>query len=386
ARRLRGALRLLLVAAALLAACGAPSSKPSSGAGASAASGGGAGGNRTLIIAMSAGDNPSMDTPPDQGPEGYRVVGNQLYDPLVRFDVGQGDHVPGVIPALAESWTVSPSNPAVWTFHLRQGVTFHDGTPFNADAVVFQLDRIKKPDSEYYNALDAGTYASRTSYLESWRAVDDYTVEIGTGVPYAFLQYDLPYIYFPSPTAVKQYGKDYPQHPVGTGPFKLSKIVERQSIELDRNDAYWGAKAKLAKLILRPMPDASARLAALQSGEVQWAEVPPPESVNNLKAQGFQVILKPYPHIWPYILNLQRKPFDDVRVRQALNYPIDRQGLCEKLLSSACAPATSWMYKGHPAFGDPDVYTYDPERARRLLAEAGYPNGFSMKLLTPASG
>jgi peptide/nickel transport system substrate-binding protein len=382
----RGALAALLAAATLLAGCTAASPTPSSGAGSRAGGGAAPSGNGTLIIAMSAGDIPSMDTPPDQGLEGYRFVGNQLYDPLVRFDVGQGDHVPDVIPALAESWTVSPAAPTTWTFHLRQGVRFHDGTPLTADAVVYQFNRIKRPDSADYDALNAGAYASRTTFLESWRAVDDLTVEITTGLPYAFLPYDLAYLYIPSPAAVKQWGKDYAQHPVGTGPFRLSKVTERQSLELERNDDYWGAKPKVQHLILRPMPDASARLAALLAGEVQWAEVPPPESINSLKQQGFQVQLKAYPHVWPYILNLQRKPFDDLRVRQALNYAIDRQGMCEKLLAGACTPATSWTYKGHPAYGDPAVYTYDPERARRLLAEAGSPNGFSMKLLTPASG
>src|SRR5439155_24613144 len=132
----------------------------------------------------------------------------------------------------------------------------------------------------------------------------------------------------PSPTAIKQWGnKDYPQHPVGTGPFKVTKYVDGQVMEMVPNQDYWKEKAKLDKLVVCPMPEPAARLAALQAGQVDWAEVPPPDSIEQLRSAGYNVLLKTYPHALYYGFNVDRAPWSDVRVRQAVGYGIDRAGM-----------------------------------------------------------
>jgi peptide/nickel transport system substrate-binding protein len=214
-------------------------------------------------------------------------------------------------------------------------------------------------------------------------------VQVVTRRPWAFLVYDVAAINIPSPTAIQKWGnKDYISHPVGTGPFIVSRYVDGQVMELVPNQDYWDTsnRPKLDKLILYPMPDPATRLAALQSGQVDWAEVVPPDSMEQLKAEGYNVLLKPYPHIITVMLNNTKAPFTDLRVRQALNYGTDREGTVA-LISGAGSPATQEMYEGHPWY-DPTFagYEYDPAKAKQLLADAGFPNGFKMTMAFPTSG
>ena len=229
----------------------------------------------TLRIAMSAGNIPIPDQFVTEGGEGVRFVRVNVYDCLLNWDAGQGATPPDPIPGLASSWTRSADN-LTWTFTLRQGVTFHDGSPFNADAVIFALDRVLNKESEFYSNTQRSAGATFLGAIASYKKVDDFTVAITTKKPWAFLIYDLASITIPSPAAIQQWGnKAYPQHASGTGPFKIAKYVEGQVLELEPNKDYWGTKAKLDKLVLSPMPEPAARLAALQSGQVDWAEVPP---------------------------------------------------------------------------------------------------------------
>jgi peptide/nickel transport system substrate-binding protein len=224
-------------------------------------------------------------------------------------------------------------------------------------------------------------------WIDSYRKIDDYTIEIKMKEPFSLFHWDLNWLLFASPEAVKKYGKDYINHPVGTGPFKFVSMVPGQKMVLVPNKEYWGKVPKLDRLILRPMPESSARLAALQTGEVNWAEVPPPESMELLKKQGFQVLLNAYPHIWPLTLNLQIKPWDNKLVRQAANYAIDREGLANSLLGGAARPAKQLMYPGNAWYSEGSIeYTYNPEKAKKLLAEAGYANGFETTFVVPSSG
>ncbi|WP_077212969.1 ABC transporter substrate-binding protein [Bacillus dakarensis] len=365
---------LLMITAVFLAGCNNNSSSSTSD-------------SKTLVIAMSASNIPSTDTTPTEGYEGYRFVGHQLYDGLVNWDLSKEDTPADVTPGLAESWEVSPDDPTIWTFTLRQDVKFHDGTPFTADDIIFNFDRNKNPDSEYYNASVAGGVLSYLKYIESYEKIDDFTIQIKTTEPYSFLPYDLTFIKIASPKAIKEHGEDYVSHPIGTGPFKFVNMTQGQELTLEANPSYWGNKPKIDQLILRPMPDSSARLAALQSGQVHWAEIPPTESIGKLKADGFQVLLNEYPHVWPYVLNTKEGPWSDERVRQAANFSIDREALSNSLLNGVAKPATQVLYPGHPWFNEEvDPYTYDPEKAKELLAEAGYPNGFDTTFIVPTSG
>jgi peptide/nickel transport system substrate-binding protein len=340
----------------------------------------------TLRIAMSAGNIPIPDQFPTEGGEGRRFVGVNVYDALVNWDTAQGDKPPGVIPGLAESWTRSADD-MTWTFTLRQGVTFHDGTPFNADAVVFAFDRVMKKDFEFYADSQRALGASNLNAIASYQKIDDFTVSFTTNKIWSFFPYDLALINIPSPTAVKTYGnQNYPQHPSGTGPFKVEKYVDGQVLEMVPNTEYWGRKPKLDRLVLFPMPEPATRLAALQSGQVDWAEVPPPDSVAQLEAEGYNVLLKPYPHAIIYAFNTYREPFNDPKVRQAVAYGIDREGMVA-IIAGVGAPASQLMYEGNP-WRDPtfEGYSYDPEKAKALLAEAGKADGFTMKIAYPTSG
>ncbi|MGE3914044.1 MAG: ABC transporter substrate-binding protein [Chloroflexota bacterium] len=342
----------------------------------------------TLTIAMSAGNVPYPNTPPNEGYEGRRFVGFQIYDGLTRFALDQAEKVPTPKPGLAESWTTSDDK-LTWTFKLRQGVKFHDGTPFDAAAAEFAFDRILKKDAEQFDPELFTTNRSNTAMIASYRKVDESTFEIKTSAPYSFLPWDLAFLLIPSPAAVKQYGNtEYIKHAAGTGPYKMTKYVDGQVMELEPNADYWGGKPKLDKLILRPMPDPATRLAALQSGEVQWAEVPPPDSVASLRASGFNVLLKQYPHTILIFLNVQDAPFDNPKVRQALEYAIDRDKMCNDLLNGVCLPAYQFAYEGHDWWGAGfgAAYKYDPEKAKALLKEAGHADGLTINIAYPTGG
>lgn len=378
-RRRRGSLFALALSTVLsltLAACGG-----------TASSGGGNG--NTLIVGMTASDIPVLDTglAQGQGYEGLRFVANQLYDGLTKFDLTKGDQIPKIIPALAESWAPN-ADLTSWTFKLRPNVQFHDGTPWNADAAIFNLERYDdKKSPNYYQELNAQGGLSIAG-IKSFKKIDDLTIQIDTNGPWAYLPSDLATVYFASPTAVKAQGNQgFAQHPVGTGPFKFDSLERGQRLVLLKNPGYWAGAPKVDKVILRPIPDPTARTAALRSGEVNWIEVPPPDDVPSLKSQGFQVLTNSYDHIWPWVYNMTKAPFDNPKVREALNWAINRQSLVDNILKGTAEPALGFTPKANAAFRpESQVYGYDPAKAKQLLAEAGYPTGFTMTLSYPTSG
>ncbi|MCI2415899.1 ABC transporter substrate-binding protein [Saccharopolyspora sp. K220] len=379
AASLRKSIALIAVAALTSACMGVSGGAPAGGRN-------GMGG--TLRIAMSASNIPFPTTPPDQGYEGYRFVGNNIYDGLTKYDLDQSDAIPSPQPALATSWTLSPDQ-LTWTFNLRRDVTFHDGTPFNADAVIFQLDRETDTEHPFYDTLAAGRLATYLLFFKSWQKIDDYTVSITTTAPYAWLLYDLTHVYFPSPTAVMKYGNNnYAQHATGTGPFVMTNYVDGQVMELSANERYWGGRPKLDKIVLYPQPVAASRVAMLQSDGVDWAEVPSPDALDQLKSQGYQIFMGEYPHGIMPRFNQFRPPFkDNLKLRQALNYALNRPGAAA-LINNVGYPAKQYVYPGHPDY-DPAFpgYTYDPQLARRLLAEAGYrPGQLKLRMGYPTGG
>ena len=331
-----------------------------------------------LRIGMTAADIPYTGGIPDQGFEGYRFIGFPLYDALINWDLSQGERLPSLVPGLAESWEVSPVDHAKWIFHLRRGVQFHDGTDFNADAVLWNWDKLRTKDAPQYDARQAGLITPRISTIQSWRKLDEYTVEFTTMPPSSFVPFQLMYVLYTSPTQWEKAGRDwrvFANHPAGTGPFKLSRLVPRERAELEPNHAYWDKQRvpKAERVVLLPMPEATTRLAALRTGQVDWIEVPPPDAIPGLRQAGVQIFLQSYPHNWTYALNLSRPPWDNKLVRQAANYAIDREGLCKSLLNETCTPAIGEVYPGHPWFGNPQVrYEHNPAKARELLQQAGY--------------
>jgi peptide/nickel transport system substrate-binding protein len=218
----------------------AASTSPTSTSGATAAPGQQSrakGGN--LLVGTSAGNVPIPNTPPDQGAEGSRFVGFSIYNALLQLNVDQGDTSPVPSPALATKWGVGSDN-LTWTFNLRKGVKFHDGSAFNADAVDFQFKRLLTKDFEFFDAVSSAASISNLGTIDTFRPVDDYTFEIKTKFPDSFLPWELHTTMIPSPTAVKKYGNaNYVRYATGTGPFIMSKYVDGQVMELTPNMEYW---------------------------------------------------------------------------------------------------------------------------------------------------
>ena len=335
---------------------------------------------RTLRIAMTATDVPTTTGMPNNGFEGMRFLGYPIFESLVLWDLSNPQQNAGIRPGLAERYEQDANDPKVWRFHLRRNVTFHDGTPFNADAVIWNMDRFFRNDSPQFDPTGSAIVRGRVPALEAYRKVDDFTVELTTSRPISYYPYLVTYILIASPQSFEAAGRDWGRvaalPPAGTGPFRLSRFVPRQSAELTRHDGYWNAegRARLDRILLLPMPEANTRLAALRSGQVDWIEVPPPDAIPSLRSAGFTISTGSYPHVWPWTFATGRdgSPVQDVRVRQALNYCIDREGMVQ-LLNGTAEPAVGFLKPNDPLFGSPQHrYRLDPARGRALLAEAGY--------------
>jgi peptide/nickel transport system substrate-binding protein len=351
-----------------------------------------------LRIAMTASDVPTTTGMPNNGFEGMRFLGYPIFEGLVLWDLSRSDQLATLRPGLAERWEQLSDNKKSWIFHLRRGVKFHDGTDFTADTVIWNLDRYFKSDSLQFEPAASGMTRARVPVMAGYRKIDDFTVEISTKEPASYFPYMVVYILFTSPASFETAGRDWGRVAMlpaaGTGPFRLKRVVPREVAELARWDGYWDSvrKAKLDTVRLVPIPDANSRVAALRSGQVDWIEVPPPDGVPALKAAGFNIVTNSYPHVWPWMFNIGAtgSPFKDVKVRQALNYCFDRDGLVT-LLNGTAEPSVGWLKTNDSGFGNPvHRYGFDPAKGKALLAEAGYspqkPLSFKVMISTSGSG
>jgi peptide/nickel transport system substrate-binding protein len=353
---------------------------------------GGAYADQVMRVGMTASDLPTTGGIPNNGGEGFRFLGFPVFDSLVNWDFKHPDETADVTPGLATSWEIDEVDHTRWIFHLRHGVKFHDGTDFNADAVIFTLGRIYDDKSPQFDATSSPIVRAVVSMLQRWEKIDYYTIAIYTNVPFSHFPYLVTRILIVSPTAWEKAGRswtEFAKAPAGTGPFKITKVTPRVSVEMARNPDYWDKDRipKLDRMIVMPMPEANTRVAALRSGQVDWIEVPPPDMIDSLKSAGFQISLWPYPHTWPYVLNVTgQSPFRDKLVRQAANYAVDRDGLV-KLLNGTATPAPGLYPVEHPVYGNPqNHYTYDPERAKALLKQAGHTGPVKAKIMISTSG
>lgn len=331
----------------------------------------------TLRIAMTAADVPLPNGQTDQGAEGMRFMGYQVFEPLIAYDLSSADKPVTLIPGLATEWTVDPTEPTKWTFKLRPGVKFHDGSDFNAEAVVWNLDKILNPKAPQFDEKQAAQGKGRIPTVTGYRVVDPMTVEITTSKPDALIPYEIAWIVMSSPAAFTTAGswEAFLKAPAGTGPFKVKSYTPRDRAVLSRNDAYWNKDRipKVDEVILLPVPDPSARVAALRAGQVDWAEAPAPDAIPSLKGAGFEIASNVYPHVWPWHFSMvEGSPWTDIRVRKAANLAIDREGMKE-LLGGMMVPAEGMVPPTSDWFGHPEFkVTYDPEAAKALMAEAGY--------------
>ncbi|HEV7259856.1 MAG TPA: ABC transporter substrate-binding protein [Bosea sp. (in: a-proteobacteria)] len=352
----------------------------------------------TLRIAMTASDIPTPTGLPNNGFEGMRFLGYPVFESLALWDLTTTDRLAPLRPGLAERWEQAAGDPLTWIFHLRRGVSFHDGTPFDADAVIWNLERYFNKDAPQFEAPASAIVRARAPIMNGYRKIDDATVAITTSVAASYFPYMVSLALFTSPASFEQAGRDWARvatlPAAGTGPFRISSVVPRERVELLRHDGYWDAagKAKLDKVVLVPMPEANARLAALRTGQVDWIEVPPADGIPSLRQAGFTITTGSYPHVWPWLLNIGAtdSPLRDARVRQALNYCVDRDAIVT-LLNGAAEPAIGWLKSSDPDFGKPaNRYRFDPARGRALLAEAGFtaqkPLAFKVMISTSGSG
>ncbi len=320
----------------------------------------------TLIIGK-PGDALGLDPARIADDESVEVC-EQIYEHLVRYAPGSTT----IEPALATSWEVS-DNGTSWTFHLRPGVKFHDGTPFDADAVVFSFERQRDP--RHANHEDDFQYwQDQYSYIEKIEALDRLTVRIRIERPYAPFLSSL--AMFPaaivSPTAVKYWGAKYPEHPVGTGPFRFVSWAPADRIVVERNDAYWGERAGVTRLVFRDIPDARQRLAALEGRAVDVAFAILPEELQYVRLHpDLQLLHTAVSNVAYLAMNTSRPPFDNLDVRHAINYAVNKVPIVKLVYQGLAVPARGplppnlWSY-------NPDVatYDYDPAQARELLAKA----------------
>ena len=348
----------------------------------------------TLRIGMTAADIPLTTGQTDQGGEGMRFMGYTLYDALINWDLSSADKPSVLVPGLATSWKVGDTDKTEWTFTLRRGVKFHDGSEFNADAVVWNLEKLLNDKSPQFDPKQSAQGRSRVPLIASYKAIDPYTVLVKTSAPDAFVPYQIAWVMMSSPAQWEKVGKDWNKFaatPSGTGPWKLTAFTPRERAEMVPNKDYWDKPRvpKLDKLVLLPIPEAATRTAALRSGQVDWIEAPAPDAVASLEKAGFKIVTNAYPHNWTYHLSrVEGSPWNDIRVRKAANLAVDREGL-KQLLSGLMIPAKGFLPPGSGWFGSPKFEVkYDPETAKKLLAEAGFSKAkpVSVKILISASG
>ena len=322
-----------------------------------------------LIVGQTA-EPKSLDPHTVTALNDFRIAAN-LYDGLVRYRDGTLE----IEPALAESWTVSEDG-TVYTFHLRPGITFHDGTAFDAEAVAFNFRRMLEADHPYH---DTGPFplAHFFAAIREIEVVDPLTVRFRLDAPFAPLLSNLAYPtgFMVSPAAVRKWGKSYGRHPAGTGPFRFTTWDSGIRVVLERNDGYWDGAPALDAVVFRPIYDANTRVTELLAGGIDLVVGIPPDVIPILRDRAdFMVHEQAGPHLWFLILNMREAPFSDRRMRLAVNYAIDRRALVEKVLQGTATVATGPVPRAFGWAYDTalDPYPYDPEKARALINEAGY--------------
>ena len=302
------------------------------------------------------------------------VVRN-IFDGLVSRDAtGQ------VVPMIAERWE-NPT-PNEWIFYLRKDVTFHDGSQLTADDVVFTFERIITP-----GAINGDTSPRQglVGPLTAIEKLDDYTVKFVFENPYPIFLKMLPHQQIVPKAYVEKVGDvEFANHPIGAGPFKFVDAKLDERIVLERFDDYYGEVAKVKKLAFDVIPENSSRVAALQAGEVQRIHALTPTLADELKTQNnIEVKSVNGTRVTMIEMNVEKAPFDDVRVRQAMNHAIDMDKIVDSIFGEYATRIAGSVLPGSFAENtDLTPYEYNPEKAKALLAEAGYPDGFSVVLDT----
>lgn len=330
---------------------------------------GGLAGAQTVKIALS-GEATTLNPADTNGNLDYSIE-QPIYQGLVGFNKDFK-----LAPELATSWT-SNAQATQFTFQLRKGVTFQDGTPFNAEAVKTYFDWAKNPANQFKRS-------SLYSVIGKIEVLGPYEVRFVLSKPFGAMMYNFahPAGRIVSPAAIKKYGKNVYKHPAGTGPYKFVSWTA-QAITLKAWSGYWGPKPKVGELKFLFVPSAATRVAMLQSGDADFIEDVPPQLVKVLKANsGLEVAAKPSIYVQWMSMNTQRAPFDKLGVRQALNYAVNKAEVIKVAYDNYAVPPTAPIAEGVAGYAPQKPYAYDPAKAKELLKKAGYPNGFSFTAYT----
>ena len=327
----------------------------------------------------------TMDPPQITDLNSTRVI-KRMFEGLTAQELGSYKIVPG----LAQSWDISKDG-LTYTFKLRPNVKFHDGTPLTAEAVRFCFERQMNDKSQYYAT---GTYPYVKGFLGNVagvEVVDPLTVQIKLKSPLTpFLQYLAHHsLYIYSPEALKKFGKDIVKNPVGTGPFKLETWEPGVKVVLARNDQYWGGAPKIRQAIYVPIIEAQARLAAIKTGEIDLTMDVPPDSLADLRKDPSVVVAETNSSaVWYVTLNTRHPILKDKRVRQALNYAVNKDAIIRDILKGTAIVARGPMSPVYGPYYEETLktYPYDLEKARALLKEAGQAGGFELTFMVPESG
>ena len=356
---------------------------------------------KVLIFGMS-GDADKLDPADVTDGESISRMDN-IFESLVEYTPGGTD----IQPALATSWNISDDGLNI-TLDLRKDVKFHDGTDFNADAVVFSFERQYNTTHPYHDYGEWAYWGYMFSDIESVEKNNDYQVTIHLKKPNAAMMTSLAMftVAIVSPTNAEEWGEDAFKNPVGTGPFKFVEWVKDDHITLVKNEDYWRDPAKLDKLIFRVIEDPSSRLLAIQATEIHGMEYPDPSSFEIIENDDdLQLLSEAGMNVGYLAMNTgygyydenengvqdsneswvktpgYYEPLTNVSVRKAINYAINKTSIVENLYKGTAIVAKNGMPPFMLGYNDDiEDYEYDPEMAMELLEEAGYPNGFNTTL------
>ena len=302
-----------------------------------------------------------------------------MFEGLVAYDPANPSKA---APRLATSWQLSSDNLA-WTFKLRDGVKFHDGTAVDAEAFKYTFDRLKDPAT-------AATEGATLSPVDHVDVVDSSTLKVVTKTPFPELLTNLSSssATVMSPTAAKKgQTADFGRAPVGTGPFRFKGFQGSDTFTLEYNPDYWGKKPSFGQVVFRTIPEMASLTAALQAGEVDIASNITGDDAKRLGTGG-KVSVKQFDTTsthWLGMLNT-KAPYTDQRVRQALNYAVDRDAIVQGIFGGLAKPMRSPLFPGLPYYTEQPAYDYNPAKAKQLLSDAGQGGGFQAVLLYPTLG
>jgi len=332
--------------------------------------------NQNLILGLGVDDLRTLD-PQFATSVGETPIIEFVYEGLAKFPDGVIDPAK-IEPSLAESWAVSPDGLS-WTFKLRKGVQFHGGLgEMNADDVIYSYERLKSDKT-------GSPFRANLAPITKMEKVDPYTVRFYTKVP----EPNLPALLvnsnkaFIMSQAAEQKGIDMKTHPIGTGPFEYSEYKPRESFKLKRNDRYWDGKPILQSITAQFMSNASTRELALRNGDVHAIEIAASrDAILRMRRAGMKVDLTAPANAFAIYLNPSIKPFDNILVRKALAHATDRKSMLQFLGDEVSGEELSPLPSGYLGHNAKTVqYNYDPAKAKQLLTEAGFPNGFTATVI-----